>query len=258
MQLGTHCTEKAAVPVTSKWLWMMGFDRIIDMQASSDGAAASFDPICPELGNTRTWEPQAGILSSTKSPYGIVAANNAWLTQCNVTLEGCAGRTCSILHGEETEKDRAGLLMAWRGVGIAERPHVISVSLTNYTLHDRRRKFNNEFSIWEVERSDSVKKEHYFLTLCNMVFPPHAAASGAQGSRSAASAPAVASESSSEATATATEGIVSSVMPPSTIATATVSALVADAAPALAPAPARAPAPAPRLPGSPGAVLLKL
>jgi len=262
MQLGTHCTEKAAVPVTSKWLWMMGFDRIIDMQASSDGAAASFDPICPELGNTRTWEPQAGILSSTKSPYGIVAANNAWLTQCNVTLEGCAGRTCSILHGEETEKDRAGLLMAWRGVGIAERPHVISVSLTNYTLHDRRRKFNNECSIWEVERSDSVKKEHYFLTLCNMVFPPHAAASGAQGSRSAASAPAVASESSSEATATATEGIVSSVMPPSTVATATVSALAADAAPAPAPAPALAPAPAPapalRLPGSPGAVLLKL
>ena len=216
MQLGTHCTEKAAVPVTSKWLWMMGFDKVHDVEAikrkSSDGAAASFVPVCPELGNMRTWEPQAGTLSSTKPPYTIVAANESWLKRCNLTLEDCAGRTCAILQGEETEKERAVLLMEGiRHLGIDGRPHVISASLTNYTQHEPRRKFHNELSIWKIEHSDSENKEHYFLTLCNMVFPealqPH---------------------------------LVASAMPLSTLATATVSAVTAAAAAAPIHAPALA------------------
>jgi len=56
-------------------------------------------------------------------------------------------------------------------VGIDGRPNVISASLTNYIMHEPRRKCHNELSIWEVEHSDSEKKERYFLTLCNMLFP---------------------------------------------------------------------------------------
>jgi hypothetical protein len=160
----------------------------------------------------RTWEPQAGILSSTKPPYTIVAANESWLKRCNLTLEDCAGRTCAILQGEETEKERAVLLMEGiRHLGIDGRPHVISASLTNYTQHEPRRKFHNELSIWKIEHSDSENKEHYFLTLCNMVFPealqPH---------------------------------LVASAMPLSTLATATVSAVTAAAAAAPIHAPALA------------------
>ena len=208
--------ERGTVAVTSKWLWMMGFDKVHDVEAikrkSSDGAAASFVPVCPELGNMRTWEPQAGILSSTKPPYTIVAANESWLKRCNLTLEDCAGRTCAILQGEETEKERAVLLMEGiRHLGIDGRPHVISASLTNYTQHEPRRKFHNELSIWKIEHSDSEKKERYFLTLCNMVFPealqPH---------------------------------LVASAMPLSTLATATVSAVTAAAAAAPIHAPALA------------------
>ena len=218
MQLGQHCDR---IAVTSKWLWMMGFDRIHDVEASksSDGAAAaaSFVPVCPELGNTRTWEPQAGILTSTKSPYSIVAANESWLTRCNLTLEDCAERTCAILQGEETEKERTVLLMdGIRHLGIDGRPHVISASLTNYTMHEPRRKFHNELSIWEVEHSDSEKKERYFLTLCNMLFPealqPHLVAS---------------EKSSSSSKATATEATVSSAA-----GTTAVSVAAADPAPA--------------------------
>jgi len=212
MQLGQHCDR---IAVTSKWLWMMGFDRIHDVEASksSDGAAAaaSFVPVCPELA-TRTWEPPPGILTSTKPPYSIVAANESWLTRCNLTLEDCAERTCAILQGEETEKERTVLLMEGiRHLGIDGRPHVISASLTNYTQHEPRRKFHNELSIWKIEHSDSEKKERYFLTLCNMVFPealqPH---------------------------------LVASAMPLSTLATATVSAVTAAAAAAPIHAPALA------------------
>jgi hypothetical protein len=222
MQLGER-VERGVIAVTSKWLWMMGFDRIHDVEASksSDGAAASFVPVCPELGNTRTWEPQAGILTSTKSPYSIVAANESWLTRCNLTLEDCAERTCAILQGEETEKERTVLLMEGiRHLGIDGRPHVISASLTNYTQHEPRRKFHNELSIWEIEHSDSEKKDRYFLTLCNMLFPealqPHLVAS---------------EKSSSSSEATATEATVSSAA-----GTTAVSVSVAAADPAPAPA----------------------
>ena len=207
---------------------MMGFDRIHDVEASksSDGAAAaaSFVPVCPELA-TRTWEPPPGILTSTKPPYSIVAANESWLTRCNLTLEDCAERTCAILQGEETEKERTVLLMEGiRHLGIDGRPHVISASLTNYTQHEPRRKFHNELSIWEIEHSDSEKKDRYFLTLCNMLFPealqPHLVAS---------------EKSSSSSEATATEATVSSAA-----GTTAVSVAAADPAPTPAPAPAPA------------------
>ena len=160
MQLGQHCDR---IAVTSKWLWMMGFDRIHDVEASksSDGAAAaaSFVPVCPELA-TRTWEPPPGILTSTKPPYSIVAANESWLTRCNLTLEDCAGNTCAILQGEETEKEGHAVLLkeGMHHLGIDGRPNVISASLTNYTMHEPRRKFHNEFSIWEIEHSDSGRR----------------------------------------------------------------------------------------------------
>jgi hypothetical protein len=226
MQLGQHCDR---IAVTSKWLWMMGFDRIHDVEASksSDGAAAaaSFVPVCPELA-TRTWEPPPGILTSTKPPYSIVAANESWLTRCNLTLEDCAGNTCAILQGEETEKEGHAVLLkeGMHHLGIDGRPNVISASLTNYTMHEPRRKFHNEFSIWEIEHSDSEKKDRYFLTLCNMLFPealqPHLVAS---------------EKSSSSSKATATEATVSSAA-----GTTAVSVAAADPAPTPAPAPALA------------------
>ena len=226
MQLGQHCDR---IAVTSKWLWMMGFDRIHDVEASksSDGAAAaaSFVPVCPELA-TRTWEPPPGFLTSTKPPYSIVAANESWLTRCNLTLEDCAGNTCAILQGEETEKEGHAVLLkeGMHHLGIDGRPNVISASLTNYTMHEPRRKFHNEFSIWEIEHSDSEKKDRYFLTLCNMLFPealqPHLVAS---------------EKSSSSSEATATEATVSSAA-----GTTAVSVAAADPAPTPAPAPAPA------------------
>lgn len=189
--------------VSDQWLWMMGFDQIAleaanaapagaapagaaaakaaaeaNHRAGASATAAStptptavFNAVCPELASKRSWEPQPGVLTSTKAPYGIVAANDPWCDRCGFKFEEAIGNTCGVLQGKDTEVSRIALLMEGiRQLGIGDRPHVVSATLTNYTLHNPPKKFTNEISIWEVERTDSPAKEHYFLTLCNMIF----------------------------------------------------------------------------------------
>ena len=143
--------------------------------ASASTAASTptavFNDVCPQLASKRSWEPQPGVLTSTTPPYCIVGANDPWCERCGFTLGEAAGNTCGVLQGEDTEASRIALLMEGiRQLGVGDRAHVVSATLTNYTSHNPPKKFTNEISIWEVERTDSPAKEHYFLTLCNMIF----------------------------------------------------------------------------------------
>jgi len=89
-------------------------------------------------------DPRPLIVTETKSPYRIIAVNEAWVNLCGYTREECKGRSVGkLLLGPETDMKNVTTLLSKLVVGGEAR-----TVLTNYTKSGR--KFKNSIRVGPI------------------------------------------------------------------------------------------------------------
>jgi PAS domain S-box-containing protein len=106
-------------------------------------------------------DPRPMIITEIKSPYRIVAVNEAWENLCGYTREECKGRSVGkLLQGPETDMKNVTALLSKLLVG--EEANTV---LTNYTKSGR--KFKNSIRVGPVV--DEMGKTVNFVGLLREV-----------------------------------------------------------------------------------------